>query len=96
MQHVGTRGKRDVGAVVDRNEGAVTAGRVGEHVERGQLGAGLQCPEALLADRALVAQLDDVHAAGQGGVDELGQVAALPAGVSAQVEVSFGETRSEI
>jgi hypothetical protein len=96
VKHVGARGERDVGAVVDRHERAVAAGRVGEHLERFQLGAGLQRSEPLLADRTLVTQLDDVHPACQRGVDELGQVAAFPAGVGAQVELSFGETCSEI
>ena len=64
----------------------MAAGRVGQHLERGQLGAGLQRAEALLADRALVAQLDDVDATGQRGVDELGEVAALAPGIGAQVQ----------
>ena len=40
---------------------------------------------------ALVAQLHDVHAAGQHGVEELGEVALPLAGVRAQVEPGAGE-----
>ncbi len=66
----------------------VGAGRAGG----GQLVARLQRAEPLLPGRPLVAQLDDVHAAGQGGVGELGQIAALPAGVGAQVEPRGGQS----
>jgi hypothetical protein len=69
----------------------VAAGRVGKHLQSGELSTGLQRPEALLADGALVAKLDDVDPAGQRGVDELGQVTSLAAGVGAQVEAGLGQ-----
>ncbi|MCY1312142.1 hypothetical protein D9M70_625370 [compost metagenome] len=34
----------------------------------------------------LVPELDDVHATGEGGVDEVGEVAALLAGIRAEVQ----------
>ena len=60
--------------------------RVGQHLQRGELVARLQRPELLLARRPLVPQLDDVDPAGQRGVGEFGQIAALAAGVGAQVQ----------
>lgn len=92
VQHVGAGRAGDVGAVVDGEQGAVPAGRVGQDLAGGQLVARLQRAEPLLPGRPLVAQLDDVHAAGQGGVGELGQIAALPAGVGAQVEPRGGQS----
>ena len=86
VQHVGAGGAGDVGAVVDREQGAVPAGRVGEDLARRQLVAGLERAEPLLTGRPLVAQLDDVHPAGQGGVGEFGQVAALATRVGAQIQ----------
>ena len=86
VQHVGARRQRDVGPVVDRQQRAVPAGRVGEHLQRGQFVARLQRPEPLLPGRSLVAQLDDVDPAGQRRVGELRQVTALAAGVGAQIQ----------
>ena len=92
VQHVGAGRAGDVGAVVDREQGAVPAGRVGEDLARRQLVARLERPEPLLTGRTLVAQLDDVHPAGQRGVGELGQVAALTPGVGTQIQPRRGET----
>ena len=75
VQHVGTGGERDVRAVVDGQQRAVTGARLGEHLQRCQLRRGLE------RRRALVAQLHDVDPAGERGVGELGKIAALPAGV---------------
>ena len=50
-------------------------------------------PDLLFPGGALVAQLDDVDPAGQDAVDELGQVAALPAGIGAQVQSRLVEPR---
>ena len=86
VQHVGAGGERDVGAVVDGEQRAVPGAGVGEHLERGELVARLE-----RAVGALVAQLDDVDPAGQRGVGELGEVAAVAAGVGAQVEAGVGE-----
>ena len=86
MQHIGAAAPRDVGPVVDRQQRVVPARRVGEHLERGELVAGLQRSELLLAGRALVAQLDDVHPARQCRVGEFGEVTTLAAGVGAQVQ----------
>ena len=91
VQHVGPRGASDVGPVVDGQQGPVAARRVGEYLQRGQLGAGLQRAEALLTDGALVPQLDDVDSAGQRGVDELGEVTALATRIGAQVQAGLGE-----
>ena len=91
VQHVGAGRAGDVGAVVDREQRAVPAGRVGQDLERGQLVAGLQRAEPLLTGRTLVAQLDDVDPAGQRGVGELGEVAALAARVGAQVQPGGGQ-----
>ena len=95
VQHVGARGAGDVGPVVDGEQRAVPPRRVGEHLERGEFAARLQRAELLLAGRALVAQLDDVDAARQRGVGELGEVTAFAAGVGAQVEPGGRESLSE-
>ena len=95
VQHVGARRPGDVGAVVDREQGAVPAGRVGEDLACGQLVACLERAEPLLTGRTLVAQLDDVHSACQRGIGELRQVAALASRVGAQIQprlVEAGET----
>ena len=59
---------------------------VGQDLQCRQLATGLKRTEPLLAGRALVPQLDDVHPAGEGRIGELGQVAALASGVGAQVK----------
>ncbi len=92
VQHIGTGRAGDVSAVVDREQGTVPVGRVLEDLARGQLVTRLEWPEALLTDRSFVAQLDDVHSTGQGGVDELGQVAPLTARVGTQIQPRYPET----
>ena len=92
VQHVGAGRAGDVGAVVDREQGAVPAGRVREDLARRQLVARLERAEPLLTGRSLVAQLDDVDPAGQGGVGELGQIAALATRVGTQIQPGGGET----
>ncbi len=82
VQHVGPRGQRHVGAVVDGEQRVVAAAGVREHLQRRQFVARLQ---------PLLAQLQQVHPAAQGGVGELGEVAALAAGVGADVEPGAGE-----
>ena len=86
VQHIGAGCAGDVGPVVDREQRVVTTGGVGEHLERGEFVAGLQRSVPLLAGRALVAQLDDVHPARQRRLGECGKVTALAAGVGAQIE----------
>jgi len=54
-------------------------------------GARLERAESLLTGRSLVAQLDDVDAAGQRRIGEFRQVTALPAGVGAQVQPGLGQ-----
>jgi hypothetical protein len=49
VQHVGAGRAGDVGAVVDGEQRAMPAGGVGEDLARGQLAAGLQRAEPLLA-----------------------------------------------
>jgi hypothetical protein len=92
VQHIGAGRAGDVGAVVDREQGAVPASRVGKDLAGGQLVARLERAEPPFTGRPLVAQLDDVDPTGQGGVDELGQVAALTARVGAQVRPRGGKT----
>ena len=86
MQHIGGGRRCDIGPVVDRQQRVVPSRRVGEHLERGELVAGLQRSELLLAGRALVAQLDDVHPARQCRLGEFGQITTLAAGVGAHVQ----------
>ncbi len=86
MQHIGAGRPGNIGPVVDREQGVVPAGRVGEDLACCQLVARLQGTEPLLTDRPLVAQLDDVHSTGQSGVGELGQVAALTARVGTHIQ----------
>ena len=90
VQHVRAGGQRDVGPVVDREQGVVAGAGVREHLQCGELGLRLERTVA-----ALVAQLHDVHAAGQRGVEELGEVPALGAGVGAQVEAGGVESSSQ-
>lgn len=77
VQHGRGGDRGDVGAVVHRPEGAVALGHGAEHIEQLELGGGLE---------PLVAQLHDVDAARERGVDELGEVALPFAGVGAQVQ----------
>ena len=64
----------------------MAAGGVGQDFQGGKLPSRLQGAELLFAGRSLVPQLDDVHAAGQGGLGELGQIASFAAGVGAQIQ----------
>ena len=83
--------QRDVGAVVDRQQRAVAACRVGEHLQCLQLLACLQRTEPLLTRRALVPQLDDVNPARQRRVGEFREVTSLAAGVGAQIQRRRGQ-----
>jgi predicted aconitase with swiveling domain len=67
----------DIRPVVDGPELAVLLGGVTEDLEEFQLLGGLD---------GLVPQLDDVHAPGEGRIQEFGEIAALRSGVGAQVE----------
>jgi len=60
--------------------------RVGEDLQRRQLVTRLEWPQLVLTGRAFVAQLNDVHPAGQRGVGELGQIATIAARVGARDE----------
>lgn len=82
VQDVGADGVRDVGAVVHGEELAVAACGLGENLEVFEL---------LPRLHALVPQLDDVHACGQDGVEELGEVTLPLAGVRAEVEPGVGQ-----
>ena len=92
VQHIRAGRAGDIGTVVDREQGTVPTGRLGEYLARGQLVARLEGAEPLLTDRPLVAQLDDVDSAGQGRVGELGQVATLAARVGTQIQPRRRET----
>ena len=82
MQYVGSRRESDVRPVVDRQQLAVPLAGVREHLQRGQLVRGLHL---------LLAELHDVHATGQCGIQELFEVALLLARIRAQVETGIGE-----
>ena len=83
MQYVGSRGERDVRAVVDRQQLAVPLAGVREHLQRGQFVRSLHL---------LLAELHDVHATGQCGVQELLEVALLLPRIRAQVEPGVGQS----
>lgn len=85
MHYVGAGGPGDVGPVVHREQRAVPSRSVGEDLQRVQFAGGLQWSELPLTGRAFVAQLNDVDAAGERGVGELGQITAFTPGVGAQV-----------
>ena len=91
VQHGGAGGTGDVGAVIDGQQRAMPPRRVGEHLQRRQFVAGLERAQPALSGRALVAQLNDVDPAGQRCVGELGQIAALPTRIGAQIQASVGE-----
>src|SRR5699024_2562159 len=67
----------DIGPVVDGEQLPVPPGCILERLEGRDLGTGLE---------GLVAQLDDVDAAGVGGVKELGKIALSAPGIGARVE----------
>jgi len=90
VQHVGTGGHGDIGPVVHGEQRVVAGAGLGDDLQGGQFLPGLQ------GFGGLVAQLDDVHAAGQRGVHELGQVAAVPAGVRAQVQPRVRQPCSDV
>ena len=54
VEYVGTGGERNVGAVVDGQQCVVAAGGIAEDLQGGQLIAGLQGAESLLAERSFV------------------------------------------
>ena len=85
MQHLSAGSAGDVGAVVHSYQRAMPTCGVGENLQRRQLVARLQRTQLVLTRRALVAKLDDVPPAGQGGVDELGQITAIAARVGTQI-----------
>ena len=86
MQDVGPGERRDVGAVVDGEQGTARLSDLAQHGEDLQFLTRLECSEAVFARRSLVAQLHDVDAACERSVDELGQVAAFASGVGAEIE----------
>ena len=96
VQHGGAGGAGDVGAVVDGQQGAVPPRRVGEHLQRRQFVARLQRAQPLLTGRALVAQLNDVHPAGQRGVGEFGQIATVATRIGAQIEPGVRRAASKV
>ena len=82
VQHGGAGDLCDVGAIVDGPEPAVTGGRVREDAQQIELLATLQ---------RLVPQLDDVDAARERGIHEIGEVALTGSSVGAEVEARGGE-----
>lgn len=72
----------DIGSVIDRPELPVPGSNVGEDAED---------VEFLSALQRLVPQLDDVHTAGVGGIDEAGEVALAGAGIGAEVQLGGSE-----
>jgi hypothetical protein len=93
VQHGGAGGVGDVGAVVDGQQGAVSARGIGKYLQRCQFVARLQGAQPLLTRRALVTQLNDVHPAGQGGIGEFGQIAAIAARIGAQIQPGARKSR---
>ena len=83
MQYVGSRGESDVRPVVDRQQLAVPLAGVREHLKGRQLVRSLHL---------LLAQLHDVHATGQCGIQELLEIALLLARIRAQVETRVGQS----
>jgi hypothetical protein len=92
MQDVGTGRQRQIRAVVDGQQGAVTFGGREQNRQRSELVLGLERPELALAGGVLVAQLDDVDATGQRGLGELREIALVASGIGTQVEASGRKT----
>jgi hypothetical protein len=90
VQDIGPGGQRHVGPVVHREQRSVPGTRLGEHLQRRELLTGLQ-----RAVRALVAQLEDVDAAGERRVGEPGEVAGAAPRVGAEVEAGVGQPRAQ-
>ena len=84
MEHRSPGQGGDVRPVIDGPQPPVALRRGVQDLQQFQLLGGLE---------RLVAQLDDVHAAGEGGVHEVLEVAAVPAGVGAEIEAGGGVER---
>jgi hypothetical protein len=84
VQHLGTSGQRDVGPVVHRQQRPVAPAGVGEYLQGCQFGTRIQ---------GLVPQLDDVHAAGQRRVDELGKIPTCGPRIRTQVQPRIAQPR---
>ena len=69
---------------------------IGEDLQRRQLVTRLQGAQLLLTRRPLVAQLNDVHPAGQGCIGELGQIATIATRIGAQVQPRAGESANRL
>lgn len=82
VQHIRSGGQRHVRAVVHGEQFAVPAAGVGEHCEQVEFVSGLQ---------VLFPKLDDIDAAGQHRVEELGQVTLSAAGVGTKVQTCVGQ-----
>ena len=82
VQHRGRGGERDVGAVVDGEQPAVAARRLGEDLQQPQLVGRLE---------TLLAQLHDVDTGAEHRVEELLEIALPAARVRAQVEPGIVE-----
>lgn len=82
VQDGGAGDARDVGAVVHRPERVVTGRRVREDAQEVELLAALQ---------GLVAQLDDVDAASERSIHEIGEVPLTGARVGAEIEACSGD-----
>src|SRR5690625_6678822 len=77
VEDVGAGQEGYIGPVVDGEQLPVPLGCILEHLEGRDLGTGLE---------GLVAQLDDVDAAGVGGVEELGKIALSAPGIGRSEE----------
>lgn len=82
VEHGGAGDARDIGAVVDRPERAVAGGRFGEDAEQLELLAALE---------GLVPQLDDVDAARERSIHEIGEITPTGSRVGAEVEACGGD-----
>jgi hypothetical protein len=76
VQDIRADGMGDIGAVVDREQRAMTSRRLGEHLRQSDL---LACLETFLAE------LHDVDAARQRCIEELGDVTLVTPSVDTEV-----------
>ncbi len=79
---VGDAGVDEVGAVVEHEERAVSVAGAPERHGRG---------DELVVGELLVSELDDVHAAAEGGVEERGGILPVRARLDDEVEARAGE-----
>ncbi len=85
MQHRSTGRVRDVGPIIDREQLAVPSRRIREDFQE---------PKLVTRLKSLLSELDDVHAIGQYGVQEFGEVTLVLPGVRTEIEPGLRQRRS--